>query len=221
MTDFIQKAILEKKLGLALHYPLIYAATVGIVKANTFEFGAGGSTRVFLEAQTISGGAHHSVSTDSFEDISEIVYGSGIETASHNWHHQQLTLSEENRSYLDRPDPELPNARFDIALHDGAHDAETVKGDIAWIWPKIKIGGLLLVHDVEHELCGEAVRSGLNAGLRSAEASFSITYLPYGFGLAVVRKEGETPEIMPAEAKKNGARTVFAPPFFTCHFRGR
>jgi predicted O-methyltransferase YrrM len=185
VTGFIADAMRERTLGLALHYPLLHAAVVGLGARSTFEFGAGGSTRVILEALDPDG-SHHSVSTESREAISNR-HGMRPDPRWLHW----MGRSEEVAFNSD--------ARFDLVLHDGAHDAATVAHDIARIWPKLRRYGLLLVHDSQHSYVGAEVRAGLHAGLRAAR--FTSTTLPYGFGLTIVRREDGDAPISPARPK--------------------
>lgn len=204
MTDFIQRAIDDRRLGLALHYPFLHAAVVGLSARSTLEFGAGGSTRVFLNAllQTDrdADGTHEwrhlSVSTESRESIEHRHDVAGF---GHRWTHR-CGLSESARDAL----PEV--ASLDIALHDGSHAADVVAADVAWAWPRLRRFGLLLVHDTQHSYVGEDVRAGLASGLSGAR--FTVTTLPYGFGLTIVRREDGDEPVRPAVAKRGGPHTT-------------
>lgn len=208
MTEFIQRGIAERKLGLALHYPLIHAAVVGMAAKRTFEFGAGGSTRVFLDAHAISTKKdehslldHYSCSTESRPEIHERYQmddDGGRRLMLGRWHH----CKGESRLLWGTT---WGADDLDIVLHDGSHTADVVAADVAWVWPKIRPFGLLLVHDTQHSHCGQEVRSGVRTALSLVEASFSETTLPYGFGLTIVRKEGGQGEgVRPIRPKIDG-----------------
>lgn len=190
MTEFIAKAIAEHTLGLALHYPLLYASVLGLGGGRTLEFGAGGSTRVILDAHGATGqvGSHYSISCETQNDLRhryEIVER-GV-----SWHHFN-GLSEKSRDIQ-------PGGPFDLVLHDGSHTADVVAADVRWVWSKLRCGGLLLVHDVLHSGCGDDVRTGLISAL--ACESYELSYLPYGFGLAVACKTDGPGEVKPAREK--------------------
>lgn len=184
MTPFIEQALRERTIGLAPHYPLIHAMVHGLNAKNTFEFGAGGSTRVFVDAlKGSTDGWHRSISTMAREELSATYGLSPIA----RWNHQQGLSEEGVRITIG----ELP---LDLALHDGAHTASIVAGDIAWVWQHLRRFGLLLVHDTQHSACGAEMRAGLAEGLARANAKYTQTTLPYGFGLTIVRREdGEHP----------------------------
>lgn len=184
MTPFIEQALRERTIGLAPHYPLIHMMVHGLNAKNTFEFGAGGSTRVFVDAHKEGAhGWHRSISTMTREELSATY---GLSPVA-RWNHQQ-GLSENGAIIT------VGEVPLDLVLHDGSHTASVVAGDIAWVWPYIRKFGLLLVHDTQHSACGAEMRAGLAEGLARAGAKCTQTTLPYGFGLTIVRREdGEHP----------------------------
>lgn len=189
MTAFVDQAITDRALGLALHYPLLHAAVVGLAARRTFEFGAGGSTRVLLDAIATTGGEHHSISTAPQEEIAARY---AIRPPA-RWAHTH-GRSEDHRG--------LDVGLLDLVLHDGSHSADVVAGDIAWIWPRLRPFGLLLVHDTQHGYVGPQMREGLRRGLDAAGARCTCTTLSYGFGLTIVRREEGGPGMVePAVAK--------------------
>lgn len=191
MTDFIAAALVQGKLGLAPHYPFLHASVVGTHAQRTFEFGTGGSTRVFLEALALTGGVHRSVSLEPREAIA--AQWGVIDSPS--WGHTCLRSQDFVRNPALRPE------FLDIVLHDGAHTTDAVAQDVAWIWPALKRFGLLLVHDTQHARIGWEVRQGLRRGLLTVTADFTATTLPYGLGLTVIRKESGDHPIEPMKSQ--------------------
>ena len=202
MTDFIAEAIAERKLGLALHYPLLHAALIGLDAKSTLEFGAGGSTRVFLEALPCDA-THYSISTETGQEIAARhgfrgargMLPSAVDGLAWRpmWFHLH-GLSEKHR--------EVVMPWFDLILHDGSHAADVVADDIAWAWPHLRPFGLLMVHDTQHSYVGVEMREGVRRGLEKAGARFTVTTLPYGFGLTIIRREEDGPDaVTPAQAK--------------------
>lgn len=193
MTDFITQALIERRTGLSLHYPLLHAAVLGLAARRTLEFGAGGSTRVFIEALPKKG-IHTSISTETAEQVTE---SSGAFPGPY-WIHLH-GCSDAYRDFDPGP--------LDLVLHDGSHAADVVSADIAWAWPHLRQFGLLLVHDTQHSYCGAEMRTGLQRGLRGAR--FSATTLPYGFGLTIIRREEGGPlAVAPGVAKADSAHTT-------------
>lgn len=195
--------------GLALHYPLLYSAVIGMNAQRTFEFGAGGSTRVFLAALYATRGRHRSISTDS-EFVVDAKNGIPNEHMAY-WTHQELVLDPTNAETYARLD--FGSAPFDIVLHDGAHDAPTVACDIAAVWPRLKRYGLLLVHDTQHSNCGSAMREGVVAGLARVNARYTAVTLPFGFGLTIIRKEEGDVFAQPGDAKPSSPHLTLLTPF--------
>ena len=209
MTDFIADAIADRTLGLALHYPLLHAAVIGLNAQDTLEFGAGGSTRVILDALRETGGRHMSISTETGGEIAE---KHGIPHGA-DWFHLD-GLSAEHRDFKAGP--------LDLVLHDGSHTAEVVADDIAWVWPHVRQFGLLFVHDTQHSGCGADMRRGLQAGLLRAKAKFTTTTLSYGFGLTIVRREDDGEgmgPVSPAVAKVTSPHTTALAPFAMLEWR--
>lgn len=194
MTEFIAKALSERKLGLALHYPLLHAAIVGLNARRTFEFGAGGSTRVILDALSelpeieTTGRVHRSIST---ETMNELLARYNVPLG--RWYH---ACGRSDVSGCERDDLFAIMDAYDLILHDGSHSAEVVAADIAWAWPRLKGNGLLLVHDTLHSYCGKEMRKGVRIGLVDAGAKpIEAITLPYGFGLTVLRKGWDDDQI--------------------------
>jgi len=76
---------------------------------------------------------------------------------------------------------------FDFVLHDGSHDAATVKKDIQNILPRMMRNGIILVHDTEHPTKDYGLPKAVKVALRFRKHS-RVT-LPYGYGLTIIRVE--------------------------------
>lgn len=193
MTPYLQQALTERATGLALHYPFLHTAILGLGARRTLEFGAGGSTRVFLDALP-EGATHCSYSTETWEQVRDRYGINGPLRAG--WTHVQGQSQNFRHTY--------PGGVLDLVLHDGSHAADVVAGDIAWAWPHLRRFGLLLVHDTQHSYCGAEMRAGVRRGLQEAGAKYTATTLPYGFGLTILRREDGEHPIVPA-CDKNGS----------------
>lgn len=203
--DYIWKEAAAFRIGLAPHYPLLYSAVVGLEANTVCEFGAGVSTRVILDALTVTGGHHWSVSTESREDVAT---RANILDNDFRWTHFQ-GLSEEWPPRLDE------SLRFDLVLHDGSHSADVVATDLTAILPRIRQHGLLLVHDSLHSYVGADVRKGLGTVLAAWGEQFELVTLPWAFGLTVVRVLGNQangPVTIARQKAGSPHRTVVGPP---------
>lgn len=176
MLEYLWDEWRESQRGMALHYPLLYAIVRGMEAREVFEFGAGVSTRVILDALEETGGSLRSCSTEAADQIC-----GGLLYPSSRWTHFQM-VSE--KVWTQMPSDII----FDVVLHDGSHAAPVVEDDLRHILPRMAQFGMLLVHDTQHSYSGKEVRRGLLNALQEVE--YSMTTLPYGFGLTLVRIEG-------------------------------
>lgn len=168
----------EFKRGFALHYLLLYSIVCGLETKNSYEFGTGLSTEVILNALKETGGRHTSCSKTSREEICE-----GSLKDNTNWTHHHMISSEALRLL---EDDEL----FDFVLHDGSHNGKIVAPDLVAIVPHMKQYSMILVHDTQHSKSGHSTFEAVVKGLRGVPYSF--TTLPYGYGLTIVRIEGNS-----------------------------
>lgn len=162
--------------GLAPHYPILYALILGMGAQSVFEFGVGGSTAVMLAALSQTGGRLYSCSPDAQRNVVDL-----RGNASWVCH---ATMSDQ--ALKDLPE----DVTFDLVLHDGSHSTDVVVADLLTITPRIRDGGLLLVHDVLHSYVGPAMRAALAQFQWNADRVWGDILLPFGFGLAVFQFRG-------------------------------
>ena len=184
--------------GLALHYPFIFSAVVGLETKEAFEFGSGRSTSVIFDALGHTGG-HLTIVSPKEEPLLGLVRSLT--------HHRGLS---QDFRHVDVPP-------LEFVLHDGSHDAATVAEDLAWIIPRVRPFGLIFVHDPHHSYSGPGVQDGIYAGLRRhGQITWSATTLPYGFGLTVIRIEHNkllTPLVLEKPAKSRSEHRTVPTPF--------
>lgn len=114
--------------GFCRHYLTLYSVILGMEAKEVFEFGAGYSSYVILEALKKTGGKLTSC------DVRNIV----IEDKDWNF------IQNDSR-YMDI------EGNFDVVLHDGSHEPLTVEEDLNKILPLMKKDSLILIHDTEHD----------------------------------------------------------------------
>jgi predicted O-methyltransferase YrrM len=168
--------------GLAPHYPFLYSLVLGLGAQRVFEFGAGGSTEVLLAALNQTGGRLYSCSPDPAPEIQ------GPDPAQ--WVYYGTTSDQALRH--------LPEAEtFDLVLHDGSHSARVVEADLLAILPKVKIGGLVLIHDTLHSYVGREMRTAVTSVMDAyrldelddflGAVGLHVVTLPFGFGLTILQ----------------------------------
>jgi hypothetical protein len=94
--------------------------------------------------------------------------------------------------------PDLPARSFDLVFIDGAHDADSVRADIALSLPLLRPGGLIVFHD--YRLYAGEVNDGLwNPGVTAAVGEFlagGAELLARVDSLAVVRPPATVPALL-------------------------
>lgn len=161
--------------GFTLHYMTLYSIICGMEAKNVFEFGCGYSSQVLLDALSHTGGK---LITNEMRDIKDTGNNPAL-----------LDIFKDRWTYLQkRSDEALKNdikgEKFDVVLHDGAHEPQIVMKDIRKIVKHMKQDALLLVHDTNHKAFPYlpwAVRLGL------FPYRYELCTLPYGYGLTIVR----------------------------------
>lgn len=187
MPPWIAELAERRETGLAVHYPLIWSLVVGLEARRVFEFGAGPSSAVLLDAleHASSDGEHllESIGTDPTPACARPACRAvGAAWSDHGgWRH--LTgLSQEML-----PPQAAQMGPFDFVLHDGSHAADVVASDLRLIVPHVRQFGMLAIHDTQHSYSGEEMRRGVREGLQGVD--YTAVTLPYGYGLTLVRIE--------------------------------
>ena len=187
--DFIYQADREGVHGLAPHYLTLYSIALGMEAKNVCEFGTGLSTRVLLDALKETGGHLLTCSTDNYETVCG---KANIHLTEHvdRWTHWSGLSYAFVRALSDA-------SRFDLVLHDGSHSEKTVFDDLVHIIPRVRRGGLVLVHDTLHSYSGLGMLRAVNQALAvfrlavfrsdsQTNVAESVT-LPFGFGLTMLQ----------------------------------
>lgn len=167
--------------GLAPHYPLLYSLVLGMGAQRVFEFGTGDSTEVLLAALRQTGGRLYSCAPMAAPEI---------ELDATQWIYYPTTSAEAL--------PQVPETEaFDLVLHDGSHSARVVEADLLAILPKVKIGGLVLVHDTLHSYVGREMRTAVTSVMDAyrldelddflGATGLHLITLPFGFGLTMLQ----------------------------------
>lgn len=163
--------------GFCRHYLLLYSIALGMETKSAFEFGAGFSSKVILKALEQTGGELITCDTRSVEGTGNSK--ADIEKYKHNWRYVQGDSLDVVKK--------LKDETFDLILHDGSHDWETVEKERKNILPRCKKNSILLVHDTEHPTQDYQLTKSVEEALRGCR--HSKTTLPYGCGLTIVRIE--------------------------------
>lgn len=160
--------------GMAMHYLTLYSMVYGIEAKKVFEFGSGYSTLAILEGLQEQKGHLYSCDVRPRETACPYVKESNGWTFLH-------------KKSSDAKNDITQNAPYDLVFHDGSHSLDQVHEDLTNIVKRIKLYGLLLVHDTQHSSLGEEMRMAVRSALQYIRHS-SVT-LPYGYGLTIIRIE--------------------------------
>jgi|GEM_PF-2365848 predicted O-methyltransferase YrrM len=161
--------------GFTLHYMMLYSIIYGMEAKNVFEFGCGHSSRVILSALEHTGGK---LTTNEKRDIKDTGNRPEmLEEYKDSWRYLQKRSDEALKD-------DIKGEKYDVVLHDGAHEAPIVLRDIRKIVKHMKQGAMLLVHDTNHPTFPYlpwAIRLGL------FPYRYEKVTVPYGFGLTIIR----------------------------------
>jgi predicted O-methyltransferase YrrM len=164
----------EINTGFKKHYLTLYALVNGMESKRVLEIGGGLSTAVILQALKNTGGE---LITCDPREIKDLGLDENIQSDNSNWTY----MKDFSGNVLDKI-----SGPFDVVLHDGSHEGKVLFKDLRKIFPMIKKGGVLLVHDTNHPKLKNILRAtclGL-FGFRHEKIT-----LPYGNGLTIVVKK--------------------------------
>lgn len=160
--------------GFKKHYLTLYSIVNGMDSKRVLEIGGGLSTSVIIEALKNTGGE---LITCDPREIKNLGLDENMESKNPNWKYMK-DLSTNILDQISGP--------FDVVLHDGSHEGKILFKDLRKIWPKIKNGGILLVHDTNHPKLKNILLATKLALLGCRHQKVT---LPYGNGLTIVYKK--------------------------------
>jgi hypothetical protein len=164
------------------HLLVIYSLVVGVNAKTVLDFGLGQTTGAIRAAAAVTGGVVHTC------DFDRRRFASILPEQDDRW-----------RLYLEPSSSFIPKIAgpIDFVMHDGAHDYLNVRQDLAAILPKMRRFGIICVHDSQQPDLSRDMLSAIKDATENH--AVSITNLPFGAGLAVVRiEESDHPAISPS-----------------------
>ena len=180
----------------APHLLVWYSLIIGVNAKMIVDLGIGNSTRTARAAARVTGGTVYSC------DHNRVNFSAYDGYTQDEWH---FTCAPAQEFLPLVPDP------IDVAFHDASHDHDDVRDDLLALFPKMRLFGLICVHDTQHPRYTllEAVSEAIDAA--AGTQRFSCTTLPYGAGLSILRAEtGIEPPIVPV-GHSIGERVVTTP----------
>jgi predicted O-methyltransferase YrrM len=167
--------------GMWQHYLLLHSIVFGMEAKRVFEFGHGESTEAILSVLPPDG----TLTTCALQDPLPLEHP--------GWTY----LQGDSRTVFDG----FTHPMYDVVLHDGSHTGKVVGQDLRRILPYVRKYGIVLVHDTQHAQLGPEMRRGVKEGIAGRKCT--MTTLPYGYGLTIIRMEdGKDP--IQVTAKKVG-----------------
>jgi predicted O-methyltransferase YrrM len=156
--------------SIAKHLLVLYSLAVGLNAQRIVEIGVGSTTRTLRAATRVTGGVLLSCDKDSrFEALCG-------QSPGFEFH---MTDSLSFLSKLEGP--------VDLALHDGAHDYWGTRRDLEALLPKMRLFGIVCVHDTQHSGYKEEMTRAIADAVRAHDASY--VHLPYAYGMTLLRIE--------------------------------
>jgi len=161
--------------GFCRHYMFLYSVILGMEAKNVFEFGSGYSSKTILFALEETGGHLTSCDCRSIQDSCSQYFGDEFESMARRWTY----LNKRSSAIKENVEGKI----YDVVLHDGSHTWREVANDLKIIVPKIKKGGILMVHDTNHP----TEKFQLDKSIEFIPGNFEKVTLPYGYGLTLIR----------------------------------
>lgn len=159
--------------GFKKHYLTLYSIVLGMDAKKVLELGSGVSSPVILEALQKTGGT---LTTCDPRDMEGIGLDDNFRESHKNWEY----IQDYSQNVIDKLE-----GPFDIVLHDGSHEGKVLFKDLRKIIPKVKKGGIILVHDTNHPKLKNILLATRLAFLGHRHKKLT---LPYGFGLTIIIK---------------------------------
>jgi len=163
--------------GFCRHYLTLYSIVLGMETKSAFEFGSGFSTKVILMALEKTGGKLITCDRRPLSETSIFYNKNDLEKYS-DWKY----LQKDSLKAVD----DFKDVVFDFVLHDGSHTLPIVKKDMENIIPRMKTGGIFLLHDTAHPTDNYNLIQAVES-LTWCKHKF--VTLPYGYGLTIVTIE--------------------------------
>lgn len=153
---------------------LLYALTLGMEAQLVYEVGVrrGHSTRAILKALVKTGG--RLVSCD-IEDCGAVIEEADLRA---RWMFYHMDSAKFATVWERQP--------ADMVYVDGSHEFLDVWGDAVRLWPLLRVGGLMVLHDTDLTGPGRALTKLSHLGLEVVELPFARR-----FGLVHKRRQGE------------------------------
>jgi predicted O-methyltransferase YrrM len=163
--------------GFCRHYMTLYSIVLGMEAKKVFEFGSGYSSKTILKALSHTDGHLYSCDMRRLK----------VTAAKYDLEDEEMNKNMDRWTYiqgksLDVQD-KVPDVLFDVVLHDASHKWQYVKKDLEFIVPKMKNGGLLLVHDTKHP----THNYNLGKAIEWLKKDNDCVTLPYGYGLSIIK----------------------------------
>ncbi len=176
------------------HIPFACDLIAGLRPSVFVELGThfGESYFAFCQAIAESGANTQAYAVDTWRgDVHTGNYGEEVfrEVDEHNRQHY-AAFSHLMRMTFEEAAGRFENESIDLLHVDGTHTYEAVRHDFDTWWPKLKPGGILLLHDstVRHS------DFGVWKLLEELRQSFATAEFPHSNGLGVVLKPGPAPD---------------------------
>ena len=183
-TESIMAAHVKNESTIHRHLWTLWSMVYGLQAQRILEFGHGVSTAVMLHALE-----RLQLDHEQLDERTLISNGLGDQVISQDGHFDDVSLEYHQCRSTEMAGVIGDNGPYDFVLHDGAHDALTVAGDLSRALPRLKRYGILMVHDVEQHSLGKEMREGVTMARADFPGRLSGTVLPFSDGMLIARVE--------------------------------
>ena len=176
MYEELHEQTLSNVGGFCRHYMTLYSIVLGMESKTVFEFGSGFSSKAILMALESTDGQLITCDKRPFKQTGRFYKDDELmKKLQTRWRYIQDDSLNLNKHLKDEV--------FEVVLHDGSHQWQHVLKDLEYIVPKMKTGGILLLHDTNHP----TENFNLLRAIQDLPYEINHVTLPYGYGLTIAQ----------------------------------
>ncbi len=175
--EWLVEYVRQNPSDISEHLLFIHDTCIALQAKRVLELGVrkGHSSRALLIASQATRGHLTSVDLGTLLEFPDQIFE---QFAGHRW---SLILG--NSRHVD-----VPEQNFDLLLIDSGHSLDLTTVELNRFAPRVRVGGVILLHDTIPEAPQIQVREAIEAYVRSSGAVWSVSYREFCGGLGILTR---------------------------------